>query len=85
MMRAACLVVVACVLAAISLGLGVRDVPLATVLEAWTAYNPQNPDHIVVRDLRLARGPGVRAPVSILPRPGLLAWVGGPKGPAHTL
>ena len=55
MMRAITLVVVACGLAALSLGLGVRDVPLATVVEAWTAYNPYNPDHIVVRDLRMAR------------------------------
>ncbi|MEL6119632.1 MAG: iron chelate uptake ABC transporter family permease subunit, partial [Pseudomonadota bacterium] len=49
------LVVVAFGLAALSLGLGVRDVPLATVVEAWTAYNLDNPDHIVVRDLRMAR------------------------------
>lgn len=55
MMRVAVIMLVACMLAAVSLGLGVREVPLATVLEAWTAYNPDNPDHIVVRDLRVAR------------------------------
>lgn len=55
MMRAAILLLVACALAAVSLGLGVRDVPLASVIGAWTAYDPANPDHIVVRELRVAR------------------------------
>lgn len=55
MMRGFGILAVALGLAAVSLGLGVRDVPMATVVEAWTAFDPGNPDHIVVRELRVAR------------------------------
>ncbi|MEM8978266.1 MAG: iron ABC transporter permease [Pseudomonadota bacterium] len=46
----------ALLLALTSLALGVREMTLATVLEAFTAFDETNADHIVVRELRLTRG-----------------------------
>ncbi|MEM8537411.1 MAG: iron ABC transporter permease [Pseudomonadota bacterium] len=45
----------AILLAGASLFFGVRGVPFATVIDALTAYDATNPDHVVVRELRIAR------------------------------
>ncbi|MEM9348947.1 MAG: iron ABC transporter permease [Pseudomonadota bacterium] len=40
---------------AISLTLGVRAVPASAIPEAFFAFDPQNADHVVIRELRLPR------------------------------
>jgi iron complex transport system permease protein len=38
-----------------SLAVGAKSIPIGTVIEAFTAYDPTNTDHLVVRELRLPR------------------------------
>jgi iron complex transport system permease protein len=38
-----------------SLAVGAKPIPLGTVIEAFTAYDPTNTDHLVVRELRVSR------------------------------
>ncbi|WP_223274941.1 iron ABC transporter permease [Tateyamaria sp. syn59] len=47
--------VVALCAAVASLGLGVRDVPLGEVVDALLNFDASNADHMVVRELRVAR------------------------------
>ncbi|MCH2165715.1 MAG: iron ABC transporter permease [Marinovum sp.] len=46
---------VALILVAVSLTLGVRSIPTASFVEAFAAYDSSNPDQIVVREMRLGR------------------------------
>lgn len=39
----------------LSLAVGSKSIPLATVLESYTSYDAANPDHLVVRSLRESR------------------------------
>lgn len=47
--------VVLLLLAFAHLGLGARDVPLATLVEALMAYNPEQFEHFIIREMRLPR------------------------------
>jgi iron complex transport system permease protein len=38
-----------------SLAVGAKSIPVGSVLEAFTSYDPTNTDHLVVRELRLPR------------------------------
>ncbi|MFP4138342.1 MAG: FecCD family ABC transporter permease [Halomonas sp.] len=47
--------VVLLLLAFSHLGLGARDVPLATLVEALMAYDPEQFEHFIIREMRLPR------------------------------
>lgn len=56
--RTGVIVLLACLLGVsllVSLAVGAKAIPLGTVVDAFTGFDPSNSDHLVVRELRLPR------------------------------
>lgn len=51
----AMLLVLLLVIVVVSLAVGAKQIPVGSVIDSFTSYDPTNTDHLVVRELRLPR------------------------------